>query len=387
MRTIPIAMKRVLLRLTLAFGSIVLTIGVLEASLRSFTSLGSTLMRRDPKVGQHYVANFTGDVHVPESNRSVRLRFNSLGFRGADVTKEKPAGVRRVAVIGDSFVAAIAVDEKDTMTSRLAGELKDQLGGQWELMNFGVSGLSTAQELLVWRHYVRQFQPDVVLLCFFNGNDLADNHPKLNRRYFPRFSIGANGQLAFEPVDAKRVSLSAWLEENSRLYAWNRDLAMRIRRRFHTVSGQLDPNLQVLNSSPPPPYLQAWKITEQLIAALVRETEADGVRTVVVGLPAHEQILDRNWQSLMDTVPPGQHGTWDRDYPERRLRAICENVDVAYVPLLEDFRVQYGPTTQYYLPEGHWNESANAFAATVVARELATKLADLAVGSERRVTK
>ena len=42
-------------------------------------------------------------------------------------------------------------------------------------MNFGISGQGTIHEWLTYRHYVREFKPDLVVLCFFPGNDPTDN--------------------------------------------------------------------------------------------------------------------------------------------------------------------------------------------------------------------
>src|SRR5580698_7979232 len=53
------------------------------------------------------------------------VRINHDGFRGADLTKAKPAGVVRVAVLGDSYVEAIQVAEDQTFTAVAGRELAD----------------------------------------------------------------------------------------------------------------------------------------------------------------------------------------------------------------------------------------------------------------------
>ena len=48
-----------------------------------------------------------------------------------------------------------------------------------EVLNFGISGHGTAQQLQMLRHYAGRFEPDVVLLAFFAGNDIRNNSRRL----------------------------------------------------------------------------------------------------------------------------------------------------------------------------------------------------------------
>ena len=52
---------------------------------------------------------------------SYELNINSLGLRGAEITPDKPAGIRRVAVLGDSFVWGIGAADDELFTTLLAG--------------------------------------------------------------------------------------------------------------------------------------------------------------------------------------------------------------------------------------------------------------------------
>lgn len=370
MRTFAGPIRRILVRMATVLASIVLTIGALEVTLRIVAPGRRFVMRRDDWIGTHYIPNFAGNVDVPEAGRPVYLRFNGLGFRGGPASEEKKPGVNRVVVLGDSFIAAVAVDEKDTMTCRLADELSQQVGGQWESLNFGVSGHSTANELLNWRRYIRDLKPDILVHCFFSGNDVADNHPFLEHRPAPFFQLDAGGELQLVPVDQRRATMTRWLDENSRLYTWNRDLAIRLCSRITSQVAGVPSRLQVMNSVPPQPFPEAWTMTEKLMQTLAQETAAAGVKLVVVQIPLQEQVVDADWDRLMKQIPPEQRGAWDRDYPERRLKEICDRAGVPVIPLLDAFRAKYAPATPYTMIEGHWNESANALAASVIAQQL-----------------
>jgi len=113
---------------------------------------------------------------------SACIRINRYGVRQGDRAPAKPPGTFRVAVLGDSFIEAFQVSDEQTFCAQLERRLQDcsaLTDRRVEVLNFGVSGYGTAQQLLMLRHYVWQYQPDVVVLAFFPGNDLRNNSAEL----------------------------------------------------------------------------------------------------------------------------------------------------------------------------------------------------------------
>jgi lysophospholipase L1-like esterase len=105
---------------------------------------------------------------------NVAFRINAQGMRAErDFAYTKPAGVRRIVCLGDSFTAGYEVQQEETFASVLERELAER-GQQVEVLNAGVSGFSTAEEVLYLERELWRYEPDVVLLSFF-ANDLADN--------------------------------------------------------------------------------------------------------------------------------------------------------------------------------------------------------------------
>jgi lysophospholipase L1-like esterase len=105
---------------------------------------------------------------------SVWFRINSKGLRAdREYPYEKPAGVKRIVCIGDSFTAGYEVDLEDCFTRVLERELNAP-GRAVEVLDAGVSGFGTAEELLYLERELIRYQPDVVVVSFY-GNDLMDN--------------------------------------------------------------------------------------------------------------------------------------------------------------------------------------------------------------------
>ncbi|HST51668.1 MAG TPA: SGNH/GDSL hydrolase family protein [Pyrinomonadaceae bacterium] len=106
------------------------------------------------------------------------IRINSDGLRDREHAKQKPPGVFRIAVIGDSYAEAFQVEQEKAFWSVLERRLQDcqaLAGRKVEVINFGVSGYGTAQELLTLREKVWDYSPDLVLLALTTNNDVSDN--------------------------------------------------------------------------------------------------------------------------------------------------------------------------------------------------------------------
>src|SRR5262249_42736403 len=97
---------------------------------------------------------------------SVPTVANSAGFRDRERTVAKPAGVTRIAVLGDSMIEALRVTFDKIATQVLERTLNTGAAGaaeKYEVLNFGVSAYGLGQYLLNWRTYVSAYHPDYVL--------------------------------------------------------------------------------------------------------------------------------------------------------------------------------------------------------------------------------
>lgn len=352
-----------------------LTLSILEIAVRLFSNEGESLLVKDERIGQRYRPDFEGQRFVPEASRVVKLRFNRQGFRGSD-RRGSTDGSFQISVLGDSFVAAIGVNQQETMVEQLekrlnaaAADAGDQANGsRYSVANYGVSGMGTAQELLVWRHYAKAAHPDLVILCFYNGNDLSDNCERLSTANRPYFTLEMNGELKLNPMSTSRSAASRWLADHSQFYVWQRNQMRLARDRLRSWSGRLPPGFEIFRSAPAGPFLEAWRVTEALLRALRSEVEATGAQFVIVQIPCHEQIFDHDWQKLLATVDSAE--LYDRNKPESELARICQSHGIRRIPLLEAMRAAEKDGELHFPGNGHWNDRGNAVAAAALARAL-----------------
>jgi hypothetical protein len=111
----------------------------------------------------------------------------------------KSPGTTRILMLGDSFLGAFNTPFDEIASRQLEGMLRASLGsGQIEVVTAGTQGWGTAQELLFFREEGRRYEPDLVVLNFFLGNDFSNNHAETAAPTKPRFSV-VNGELRFHP--------------------------------------------------------------------------------------------------------------------------------------------------------------------------------------------
>ena len=122
-----------------------------------------------------------------EDYKKYHIKINSLGFLGEDFSEEKASGTLRVVVLGDSFVAATGVDFDKTFPYLLTKKFQDLIlanpsstYNKVEVLNFGMGGMGTVDEMKYYYKYAQKYHPDVVVLSFYLGNDNLDNSYSYN---------------------------------------------------------------------------------------------------------------------------------------------------------------------------------------------------------------
>ena len=119
-----------------------------------------TMLRPGASATRHYPGL------EPDQGRDVVYQINRLGFRDReDVQVAKPEGSYRIVTIGDSVTYGTGVDLDQTIAKHLERELSERLPGvAFEVLNCGVPGTNTGQQVALFRHKGVKFEPDLVLL-------------------------------------------------------------------------------------------------------------------------------------------------------------------------------------------------------------------------------
>ena len=114
------------------------------------------------RTGHRYIYDATlGWRNIPNWQATTLgrpLTINSKGLRDREYSYEKPARVRRILVLGDSYAWGYGVADKEVFTEVLEEQLHDG-SGTWEVLNTGVSGWGTDQQYLFLRDEGMKYCP------------------------------------------------------------------------------------------------------------------------------------------------------------------------------------------------------------------------------------
>jgi len=392
--------QTVFIRLALVVGSIMLGLLILEGATRLFlppppslfTNYGDTYVCSST-VGWLGRPNYRGVITREEYSHPVQ--FNSAGMYDTEHSLQKPDDVFRILWMGDSFAQTLQVDETQTAHQQLEDLLNGRLGGperRFEVISSGVIGWSTAQELVYYREQGRRYQPDLVLLLFFMGNDVNDNLPGHALTidgfncFAPYFPV-CNGQLdpqpwyyipGLEPAWGSCSPAKKWLttglsylQQNSHLFARIEPLLLSLqeRRTYGRDFGLPFAALYLPEESEEVRY--GWQVTEGLLAQFEREVKADGAAFAVVIVGPREvvwlsQLSPAQLQQFYQSAPVFKEAEIDR--PNKRLAGFLRQQNIPVVDLQQpmiDYIAQTG--AQLYLPiDRHWTVEGNRLAAELI---------------------
>ncbi len=128
-------------------------------------SKGRYRLSANPGVGFEPIPDMGNEAratHYMDYNETA----NSLGFRDYEHPKQEAEGVFRIIVLGDSIAAGHHIEHyEDAFPMQLEKELGKR-GHKVEILNFGVSGYNTQQEVEILKDKGLQFQPDLVVLAY-----------------------------------------------------------------------------------------------------------------------------------------------------------------------------------------------------------------------------
>lgn len=297
-----------------------------------------------------------------------RVSINAQGWNASrsDYRIERKPGVKRIAVIGDSYVHGAFVDTEQGFPEVLERELAAR-GQPVEVYRFGMDGAPLSQYLHMLRHEVLRYRPDLVVVQLIH-NDFDESYRLLSTRYASSFlKIDLNDQRPVEvvPVDF-RSGMADMLRRSAmfRYLYYETDAYLRLKGLINRVywGGEEDyrpehisSGVDVRNIADHVRNERAARYVFDQMEVLARQSgfklllSMDGVRDAIyAGRPAHE-------------------------FPVGRLNEIAKrtarDLGLPIVDLHDIFQRDYSAFgyRHEFSFDWHWNARANA----LVGRSLA----------------
>jgi hypothetical protein len=231
----------------------------------------------DPLLGWVPKPNLVDYVHPALMGGRSPISTNSAGMRGRrEFPREKPAGVERLVIVGDSFTFGIGERDDDVWPARLAALLDG-----WEVLNLGVYGYGTDQQYLMLRERGLAWKPDVVVFAAYMEGVLR-NGMAFRDYAKPRFVLeGDRLVLTNVPVPSP-AELLAHRGAPTKLRSYAFDF---VRQRLRAVA-PVDPS-----------DVEVERVTRAIVGASFEASRAAGARFLLVLIPmSHAEPTSRRYE-------------------------------------------------------------------------------------------
>lgn len=303
-----------------------------------------------------------------------------------------PSGVKRIAVLGDSFTEAKQVNDADDYETRLERKFRDS-GKNVEALNFGIEGMGTTQEYLTLKTYAMAYKPDLVIIQIYPFNDVYNNSPVLNpEAAAPYILISKDGKEEFVPAQdpTKKLPL-AFLSSHLYSYRWAVNMYYRIKHSLKLLSkGKSSSKNQVISTEKTPLVLQvydenesrneqwqeAWRVTEEMLRRVKNISEENHFKLLAFLVPASFEVFPEHRESSL----PGllsQHDEinkkWNIDltFPRRRVAGILNKYSIPFIDLSDVFMLKGKEEPPYYIPhDEHFTLRGHEVAAEAIFKAI-----------------
>ena len=336
------------------------------------------LFRHHSIYGHEFIPGKTAYASAPYQFRQ-KITINSHGMRDREYSLAKPAGVRRIAAVGDSFAAGLEVKRQYVFTDRM----EEMLGPSWEVLNFGVSGYSPLHELLYFKERILAFAPDLVLLVIYARNDFDEMRGLYydERRSGPIAAIDRDGGLLARntPVPVpehvgREEGPRGWFRITN-LHLFN-FLQLRFKARERILVNSY-PEVRHLNNPPTDHMREDYAILYAVLTEFSRLCSERDVALAVVYAPTILQIYpSKYWNKIR--VHQQLDGEYDIDMPNREIGKVAARLQLPYIDLGPPLRAgAVRGESLYFTWNQHWNRSGHRVVSEAILEFLSATFPDL----------
>jgi hypothetical protein len=379
--SVAVAAKSKIFALAQAFCYLLVCIAVMEVSFYLACVGDGEHVYPDLKVGYKI---FAGKRITQRNEGFGCFKLNSFGMQNDETTIAKPAGTYRIAVFGDSYVEALQVPRQANYLNEVGEALSKRLGRPVEVLNFGVSNYSVAQDYLRYQTLAKQFKPDMVIQVF-RCEEISKLLPMETQSLLfvrPVFFPGAADSLVydntcvrqfFQSKEGKRLRNTQWLRANSRIWGvisgmWQQALTFQTETQAKLMPGKKGPHFELPSDQTRSNYAKCyWYMMDAQLRAFQKECASEGSRFVILRTPM---------------VRPGMHTLTDSVTETSLLAGTADKMQVPLLNLDRAYRTWAGTDDDgtNFSAGGHFTKPMHRW----VADNLSDFLAPLITKSARQ---
>lgn len=308
--------------------------------------------------------------------RLLGYSLNSKGLRTPEYKLSREPGVRRIVLIGDSFLCIPGgLYDKKHIAYLLKSDLKA------EVINLGIAATGPKYYQRMLEVEGLRLKPDCIAVFFFVGNDLTEEVEIGDEMALPDYMM-AHSYLFRIFHNLSRLSVSDLQAED--------DLRRPFRAGDPRIGGyfigcpscwpvctqmeksefeKCQTDRAVIYINPWPQWLENhWGYLAETIKTMKRTAASAGIPILFILIPDETQV-----EAGIRKMVQGNSSdiALDFDYPQQRIKTLCAEAGIPFLDLLPSFRAAYSSGIPVYLVrDTHWAPEGQELAGRLVARKI-----------------
>ncbi len=312
--------------------------------------------------------------------------INSAGFNAPEFDPNKPHDHLRIAIVGDSLVAAFQVEHEQHFAKIAENDVRNCLPTKFrsvDILPFGVNGYNTIQKLYLITKTVTAYKPDVIIMEMLIDTDLPENTNWRGGEAAQPYATLAGDTILIHNEDMKSPEFLA------QKLVWNRkasiinnvhtlqvlievkiylDVFMNfVRARFSSANQPT--NFRDANASDDTPAKldTAWRVMQSLLKRFKDLAEEAGARSVLMPL------------STADSVHPDPRKRIASEMLAR-MKTLAGTIDLPLIDLVSPLAESAENSGKFYhnfdwnIESGHYNVDGHQEVGRILARSICGKI-------------
>ncbi len=282
-------------------------------------------------------------------------QLNSQGFNDVEHSRNKKSNIFRIVGIGDSFVFGVVPREKNFLAL-----LERKLNYEktlFEIVNMGIPNIGTDSYLALLVNEGLSLSPDLVICCFFMGNDFDDrleSHPNRFHSYLYAFlkylyiAHIENAEAVFSSASYRDDALNI---NPKKFLAIERERSLNFRKNNKDFLAKLD-----------------WATSN--LKRMKEVCSLRGAQFLVVIIPDEAQVSISLQKEVVGSYGALAEEAFDFKFPNMLLGVRLREMNIPYIDLLDDFSALPESKRCYRPRDTHWNIAGNELAADFIFNKL-----------------
>ena len=363
--------KRIIVNILCLFITVVFICGLCELFIRIYLPIpknAGNLVRKE------WNRDYKKSAFIPNTeaiHSGIPVTINSVGLKNKEIDISKTEGVMRISMFGDSLVFGQGLKINETLSSQLEREWnKDKAWTvEVQVLNFGVCGMNTFQEMMYALNYGSQFNPDIVMLIW-TYNDIEMNGYTLEDFEFfkTNYSIplheSVNSVIQHAALGKNVGSFKG--KESFTIYFWNFYAELKTRSRFIDFIGARTKELMEK-------FGLHFKTSEKVIYG---DTNSDGFKLSFSSLKyAHDEFINKGIEFYVILYPVllSLGNDYYNDLINKKVEEYCKTNNIDYLNLFSFFKGKDPSALHVSTVDIHPNKYANEIASKTIMQYLQQK--------------